>query len=80
MRTIPNEEWLYLEPRLDDEIKTMIHVAHLNSGVVVTLLPPYTHTDLMSAYGGIVQDTLDSEFEATDDTYHVEKNWDFYFS
>ena len=46
--------------------------------VLVKLAAFYSYDDLAENYGGVIQDSLDREFEATEDTYHLEYIWDNY--
>ncbi|MFT8409892.1 MAG: hypothetical protein ABF743_10945 [Schleiferilactobacillus perolens] len=77
---LPKEQWRYLKARLTGELKNMLEFSAERDEVVVFLRPKYSHDDLVTAYGDIVEQSLDSDDEATNETFHLEDIWDIYFA
>lgn len=80
MYIVPVEDWKYLKSKLDAEFLAGATINEKSGLVVLSLNHGYKHTDLMELYGGIIQDSLNEEGEATPDTNRFERIWNLYFS
>lgn len=78
MLELPKKEWSFLFKKADKDLKNTLVAIPKDNVVLVKLAATHSYDDLADNYGGIVQDSLDSEFEATEDTYHLEYIWDNY--
>lgn len=76
MVELSKEDWNYLMTKADSDLKKVLLADVKKEKVELRIAPPYSYDDVIFYYTGIIQDSLDSDDEATDDTYHLEYIWD----
>lgn len=80
MICMPKNDYLYLMSRADNEFKNTISAQILESSVRIAPAAGKSFDDVAGSFGGLIEDTLDDEYEATPETYKIEAVWDNYFA
>ncbi|WP_125703715.1 hypothetical protein [Lacticaseibacillus daqingensis] len=79
MVTLTKKDFRYLMSRADDEFRNVISSQISGDSVIIMPAPGKSFDDVALTFGGLIEDTLDEDYEATPETYKIEAIWDRYF-
>jgi hypothetical protein len=78
---MPENDLTYFEKIMTPKMRDFVRIVHAPvSGVQVLTDIDGDEDKFGLEFAGMITDTFDSEWEATDETFKVERLWDLYFA